>query len=266
MASTVRSLRGSADHRPSSRRRGSRATALRRPALALASRRSLRPRGGWAGRRTRWPASSRRRPPGSSASASERSRTASPASSAAEGGRSRRVSTISFNKPQRSLARLTGSSSFRRIGVEIFAAAHRGASCRRATARAPSSGSPREPHFDSGFSKMAQTAATKRIAKARQNARSGGRRCPPRRGRVAAGHAHRLCGTLLQARFRCALIERSVGLNRFEAQAPWGVRKQVKERSIEAGHIRTESTAALARLTKKAAASRTAVVSSDRRS
>ena len=196
MASTVRSLRGSADHRPSSRRRGSRATALRRPALALASRRSLRPRGDWAGRRTRWPASSRRRPPGSSASASERSRTASPGIQRS-GWKISPVSTISFNQTQRSLARLTGSSSFRRIGVEIFAAAHRGASP-ASTARAPSSGARGSP-TSTAASRMAQTAATKRIAKARQNARSGGRRCPPRRGRVAAGHAHRLCGTPLQA-------------------------------------------------------------------
>ena len=86
---TARSLRGSADRRLGSRRPGSRATALRRPPSALASRRSLRPRGGWAGRRTRSPASSRRRPP---APAPRRRRGAAspPAASSAADGRSRR--------------------------------------------------------------------------------------------------------------------------------------------------------------------------------
>ena len=61
-----------------------------------------------------------------------------------------------------------------RGGVEIFAAAHR----RRFSATVFSASSSGADGSLDGVSAAVQTAATKRIAKARQNAKSGGRRLP----------------------------------------------------------------------------------------
>ena len=219
VASTVRSLRrvsGSPSKLTSTRKSDA---ALRRPALALANRRSLRPRGDWAGHRTGSPTSSRRRPPGSSASASERSRTASPGIQRSEvedlaGIDDFLQQAATLARPADRLQRFPGGSASRYSPPRI------GGPRRRA---------PREPLHP----KPAGAPLRQRLLEWRRPQRRSGSQRRARTRDPAAGGARLGEAELQQAMpiafaercykpLRCALIERSVGLNHFEAQARRG--------------------------------------------
>jgi hypothetical protein len=135
------------------------------------------------------------------------------------------------------------------IGVEVFAAAHRG---RLAGERgeSPFIRRPREFHFGSGFSNGADRSDEphRKGAPEREIRRQGG-------PRLCEAELHQAMPIAFAERrfkpLRRALIDRSVVLNRFEAQG--AVRRQEAGERTEhrSGHIRSRRPQRLARLTKR---------------